>query len=122
MEHPPIQLLFVYNAKGGFWNGALDSAHKVVSPDTYDCKLCSVTFGLFGMRKEWARFLDGLKDQNVTVDFAHKGDKLPIEVKLPSVIMTKEGMSTVFVSSQEFTTIEDLDGMKTLMTEKLASI
>jgi hypothetical protein len=122
MNLPPIQLLFVYNAKGGFWNGALDSAHKVVSPDTYDCKLCAVTFGLFGMKKEWAQFLEELKKQGVSVEFAHKGDQLPLETKLPAVIMIKEKRPSVLISAEEFVKINDLNAMKTLMREKLASI
>jgi hypothetical protein len=51
------QLLFVYNAKPGVAHALLDSVHKVVSPRTYPCALCGLTYGLTSMRPEWKAFL-----------------------------------------------------------------
>lgn len=30
-------LIFVYNANSGMWNTMLDTIHKTVSPETYQC-------------------------------------------------------------------------------------
>lgn len=54
------QLLFVYNASPGLGHALLDSVHKVVSPGTYPCRLCGLTYGLTSMRPEWKRFLQTL--------------------------------------------------------------
>ena len=51
------QLLFVYNAKAGLGHALLDSVHKAVSPGTYACALCGLTYGLTSMRPEWKQFL-----------------------------------------------------------------
>ena len=39
-----MRLVFVYNANAGLVAGMLDSVHKVVSPATYPCSLCAVTY------------------------------------------------------------------------------
>ena len=53
-------LLFVYNADSGLLNSAKDYVHKIISPKTYECNLCAVTFGNFGIKNEWKRFVDSL--------------------------------------------------------------
>ncbi|PQB05903.1 hypothetical protein BST85_01225 [Aureitalea marina] len=34
----------------------LDSAHKAISPSTYDCALCSITHGVFSEREQWKAY------------------------------------------------------------------
>ncbi len=43
-------LVFVYNANSGLLNALLDMGHKVVSPRTYPCSLCALTYGSLGLR------------------------------------------------------------------------
>lgn len=64
-------LLFVYKADSGLFNTATDIAHKVISPETYECQLCALTHGYFTMRKEWADFLDGLE---LPCEFRHRNE------------------------------------------------
>ena len=40
------KFIFIYNAKGGKWNSTLDLVHKYVSPRTYKCSLCKITFNI----------------------------------------------------------------------------
>ena len=44
------KFIFIYNAKGGRWNSTLDLVHKYVSPSTYKCSLCKITFNI-GMKE-----------------------------------------------------------------------
>lgn len=120
MSEQNLHLLFVYNAKSGFWNGALDSAHKVVSPDTYACQLCSITFGLFGMRKKWSVFLDELKNDGITIGFAHKDDSLPVDVELPAVLSKTGENYNLFISAEELKEVPDVQAMIQLVKDKLA--
>lgn len=53
-------LVFVYNADAGLASAALDWLHKLVSPATYACSLCGVSYGHLGMKREWRAFLDTL--------------------------------------------------------------
>ncbi len=50
------KLIFVYNANSGKINAWLDSAHKIVSPSTYNCRLCDLTYGVFKEKEKWIRF------------------------------------------------------------------
>ena len=51
------ELIFIYNAESGLFNAVSDYLHKVISPDTYACSLCQITYGNLGMKKKWKDFL-----------------------------------------------------------------
>ncbi|MEQ1508868.1 MAG: hypothetical protein ABL909_00535 [Sphingopyxis sp.] len=68
---PPDALIFVYNANAGKLAGIMDTIHKTLSPSTYECDLCAVTFGAFSMRPEWR---DWLKAQSWKAEFFHRPD------------------------------------------------
>ena len=51
-----MKLLFVYNANSGKLSALLDGLHKMVSPSTYDCNLCAMTFGHFLEDPTWKEF------------------------------------------------------------------
>src|SRR3546814_7322004 len=57
MESTAAQLIMVYNADGDKVSVLLNMAHKIVSPSTYECSLCSITHGAFTMRARWKEFL-----------------------------------------------------------------
>ena len=57
------KLIFVYNANSGTINSLLDSAHKIVSPSTYQCRLCDLTYDAFKENAEWARFRESLANE-----------------------------------------------------------
>lgn len=50
-------MLFVYNANAGYWNGVMDSLHKVFSPKSYPCSLCGITYGLRKINPDWDEFI-----------------------------------------------------------------
>jgi hypothetical protein len=62
-------LIFVYNAKPGIVAGLLDTVHKTLSPSTYECDLCAITYGALSMRGEWR---DWLKHQPWSAEFAYR--------------------------------------------------
>lgn len=70
------KLIFVYNATSGKLNSLLDSAHKIVSPTTYECTLCHLTFGVFKENELWARFRESLTNTNssLQLEFLHKDE------------------------------------------------
>ncbi|MCC2546265.1 hypothetical protein LJY25_07395 [Hymenobacter sp. BT175] len=65
------QLLFVYNADAGLVNGVMDLFHKLLSPRTYPCSLCAVTYGGVSMRPEWHSFIKALP---VAARFLHRDE------------------------------------------------
>ena len=62
------KLIFVYNADSGLKNAVLDSAHKIFSPKTYQCKLCELTYGAFKEKKVWKKFR---QESDVEMKFLH---------------------------------------------------
>ena len=52
------KLIFIYNANSGVINAAIDYLHKMFSPETYNCSLCSLTYNNFGKIGKWKKFLD----------------------------------------------------------------
>lgn len=66
-----MKLVFVYNADIGLFNTLTDIAHKLLSPSTYQCNLCSLTHGYFAAREEWATFLHDLEAE---IEFLHRDE------------------------------------------------
>lgn len=66
-----MHLIFVYNADSGIFNTLSDIAHKLFSPDTYQCNLCNLTHGYFQAREEWVTFLD---DMDADIEFLHRDE------------------------------------------------
>ena len=60
MEEPKKELILVYNANSGFYNMIKDALHKSISPNTYSCNLCGLTFGTIRMKSKWKKFIKNL--------------------------------------------------------------
>ena len=106
---PNKTLLFVYNADSGLFNTVADIAHKITSPDTYACDLCSLTHGYFTINKQWQQFLDSTDDEFV---FLHRDEfrkQYPdVATPLPAIFIdTDEGLQAL-VSKAELGRLEDV--------------
>ena len=66
-------LIFIFNADSGAINSIKDFFHKMIKPSTYECNLCAVTFGNFGMKKEWVQYLSEI-DKDVNIEFYHRDE------------------------------------------------
>jgi len=49
----------------------LDIGHKLISPSTYACQLCSITHGAFQERDAWKQFR---KSSSSELEFLHKDE------------------------------------------------
>lgn len=66
-----MKLIFVYNANSGMMNTVKDISHKLFSPATYDCFLCSLTHGAFRENPEWKAFRN---TANCEMVFLHRDE------------------------------------------------
>lgn len=66
-----MKLLLIYNANSGALDRLLDNVHKVMSPSTYDCNLCAITFGNFTEDTLWKSFRE---HTNNDLWFYHKDE------------------------------------------------
>lgn len=55
-----MELIFVYNANLGVFNSIRDLLHKSVSPKTYGCNLCGLTYSSISQKDEWKTFINKL--------------------------------------------------------------
>ncbi len=115
-----MKLVFVYNAKAGNLAGLIDSIHKTVSPSTYACDLCAITYGLVGMDKEWRAWLKGLGMETV---FFHRQDfkeSWPhVKEPLPAIFIERDGALETLVSALEFKGVPQVNDLIALMETKL---
>lgn len=117
-----MRLVLVYNAEEGLLAGVMDSVHKLVSPSTYPCQLCAVTYGLTSMKREWRAFLDGL---GMDVLFHHRPDfrrafPAAADWPLPLVAIELDGKLAPLVTADDFAQIPDLPTLIRVMRERLA--
>ncbi len=66
-----MKIIFVYNANSGLMNTVLDIGHKIISPDTYECNLCAITYGVLTENEEWKAFRESSKNE---LEFLHKDE------------------------------------------------
>ncbi|WP_406656076.1 hypothetical protein V7O62_09505 [Methanolobus sp. ZRKC2] len=118
------KIVFVYNADSGIFSSIGDYVHKVVSPSTYGCNLCGLTYGNTGMMKQsWKSFVSGLK---FPVEFLHKDEfskKYDLEdVSFPCAFIESEGELELLINSDEMNALSNLDELKSLVSEKVAAV
>ena len=111
------RIIFVYNADSGLLAQLKDYVHKIVSPDTYPCSLCQITFDNLGMKRAWRRFVQALPHLAV---FLHR-DELAAhhpalaDVALPAVILDDDGAMRVLVSAEELDRTPDVGALQALV-------
>ena len=117
------QLVFIYNAKNGLINGMFDYVHKFVSPETYQCNLCSITYDMGGKKDQRTEYLNRLP---LRVQFAYKNNILESNFNvnyknqsLPCVFLIKDKKQFLILSSREINKMETLDELKKILSKKL---
>ncbi len=113
--------MFVYNAENGLAHKAFDFLHKIVSPATYRCSLCAITYGNFRMKKDWRQFVEELPYQVV---FRYKNDfmkEYPRQKDFPSVYFFTGNSLRQLISAGEMEGIE-LEELKGLIQKRLQEI
>ena len=110
----PDRIILVYNADNGLFNAVTGWSHKFFSPETYQCSLCRITFGLSGMLLSWKNFLQLLPFPAV---FLHRDEFRPRyphydTVILPVILVEKDGATEVLINADE---IKESGGVASLI-------
>ena len=116
-------LHFVYNANSGKLNAVKDSLHKWLSPETYDCDLCSLTHNSFKEVGAWKRFR---QQSPIPMYFYHKDEfekqfrsKWLPNYDFPVVLIANDQALEVFLSAQELHALSDVHELMDQVAEKL---
>ena len=112
-------IVFVYNADSGLFNTLTDTAHKLFSPDTYECNLCAMTFSGLGMKKEWREFLNTI---DIPLEFLHRDElkkKYSTEAKLPAIFFRSEKNLNLVIEASAINECKEIADLKQLINEKI---
>ena len=106
-----MKLIFVYNADSGVANALLDGVHKVVSPSTYNCNLCDITFGLISEKKKWKEFRES---SDIEMVFLHKDEFLKEyrskwlpKYDFPIILSEEKEGFEIYITSEVINKLED---------------
>ena len=100
----------------------IDSMHKVISPKTYDCNLCDITFGVFTENKIWKKFREATQFE---MEFLHKDEfkkqyasKFGYKFSYPIILATTENDLEVFVGTNELNAMMNAEDLVTLLNKR----
>lgn len=114
------QLIFVYNADSGMFNTLTDIAHKVFSPQTYECNLCAISHSYLSERGEWKEFIKSL---GVECEFLHRDEFLKKykhdEKDFPVIFELVEGDLKPGLSAEKINACKSMDDLKAAITSIL---
>lgn len=114
------EIIFVYNANSDWFSMLTDYVHKNLSPSTYQCNLCKLTYSAT-MHKDWKKFIESLPYE---VSFLHKNElekEFPEykDVDLPVMFKKVDDNLEIAVSAEEISKPETLDELIVLVKGKL---
>ena len=114
-----LQLIFIYNVKSGVVNELVDFAHKIISPETYNCNLCAISYGAFSIKKKWSTYIETLPLKSTFTyrdKFSKKGSS---NLKFPSVFLRNDAGLEEIITASEINEIKNLDQLIDLLNRKL---
>ncbi|WP_121354315.1 hypothetical protein [Flavisolibacter nicotianae] len=113
------QLLFVYNANSGLFSTMTDFAHKILSPSTYQCQLCALTYGNFTVKRDWKTFIERL---TIETAFLHKDEfekQYGLQSALPAVFLSTASTLHESITKQQIERCHSLEELKNVVTQKI---
>jgi hypothetical protein len=117
------KLLFVYNADTGLFSVITDYAHKIISPKTYPCNLCALTYGNRGMNNKWKDFISNLK---VSFGFLHRDEFVEQydskDIQLPAAFLQQGKSVTLLITHDEINQCTSVDELIDLVNKKIGSV
>jgi hypothetical protein len=115
------RLLFVYGNDSGAVNGVIHYLHKIVSPSTYDCRLCGLTYGPLGQRAAWAQAVSAL---GASSEFLHRDEAIARygrdQPPFPAVFAIEPHGLTQLITKHEIESCRDLDALIALLRARTA--
>jgi len=109
----PDRIILVYNEDRGLFNAVSGWTHKLLSPATYQCPLCTVTFGLTGMLVPWKNFIEMLP---FPVTFLHRDEfrqQFPalVSLPLPVILTVNTARTEILLSADDLRATGSLSGL-----------
>jgi hypothetical protein len=116
------EILFVYNVDLTPFALLSDFVRRIVSPDTYPCRLCDLTYDRFTMKAEWKQFIRSLPvgcSFELRDRFQRKHPDY-VDVPLPAVFRVgKGGKLRTLLSAEEINRATTMESLRRLVTAAL---
>lgn len=98
-----MKLIFVYNSDSDLFALIAGAAHKLASPETYQCNLCRLTYPFASVNKEWEKFVTSLPYQAA---FLHRNEfneqyQKQKDIPLPAVFVEDSSGIRLLISDKE---------------------
>lgn len=120
------KLIFVYNAQSGLGEKLIDGIHKIVSPSTYNCKLCQITFGKLTEKKSWKEFRE---HDNIEMEFLYKDEfqdgyssKFGHKYDFPIVLIEEGSELHVFISPEELNELQTAEELMEMVETRVSGL
>jgi len=117
------EFLFVYNAESNVLSKYIDIAHKIISPSTYSCSLCSITHGNFYEKKVWR---DYRKSAAHKFRFQYKNDFLAtlnenerLRFRFPVILEQEGDKLEVLLKPEELRSVESVEELIKVLEKKI---
>jgi len=115
-----MKLLFIYNANSGKLNTLLDAGHKLISPSTYKCSLCALTYGTFTEKNTWKAFR---AESHFNMEFYHKDEfeeKFPsVKILYPTILKYEDNQLSTVLNTD---VLNEISNIETLIERLKSSI
>jgi|SRR6185369_934021 len=121
MKKQPAQILFVYNVDLTPFALLSDFVHRIVSPETYPCRLCDLTYDRFTMKSEWKQFLASLPIDCAFAlrDQFHRKYPAYADLPLPAVFRHGSGTLTTLLSADQINSATTIETLRHLVSAAL---
>ena len=119
-------LYFVYNAKSGWADKLLDGLHKAIRPNTYECTLCAITFGVIGEEKVWKQYRQAAQ---IPMEFFYKDEfqkkfasKFGHKFTYPLVLVSGETGLEILITTRELNNMKSAGELIALLGSRTSGL
>lgn len=109
-------IIFVYNADSGLLNALTDTAHKLLAPETYQCRLSTITGTALGPKRRWREFVCSL---GRAVEFLHRNElrrAYAIDgIPLPAMFLRDKGELHLALAADAINRCRSIDELEELV-------
>ena len=113
------ELIFIYNAKSGLVNEFVDFAHKIISPQTYECNLCFITYGTFKMEKRWSDYIQSFPFKSTFIYKDELSNKNMENVNLPAIFLRINAELVELISASEINNLSNFNKLIEILDIRL---
>ena len=118
-----MKLIFVYNSDGTVASLIKDVVHKLISPETYPCNLCRLTYPLTSTQVEWRKFIELLPHEVVFLHRDEFREQYPVlkNVQLPAVFRAGASELQLIISHIEINKAKNLSELIEVVRKSLSN-